>query len=49
VLTSINGRQDTRVYAKPVQAGTSSYNLSLEEEEAIALAMRDDHEAVHAS
>ncbi len=49
VLTSINGRQDTRVYAKPVQTGTSTYNLSLEEEEAIAHAMRDDHEAVSAS
>ena len=27
VLTSINGRQETRVYAKPVTTGTSSYNL----------------------
>jgi hypothetical protein len=36
VLTSINGRQDTRVYAKPVEGGSSTYNLSLEEEEAIA-------------
>jgi Protein of unknown function (DUF4446) len=49
VLTSINGRQDTRVYAKPVQSGTSTYNLSLEEEDAIAQAMRDDREAAHAS
>ena len=39
VLTSINGRQETRVYAKPVTEGTSSYNLSLEEEEAIRQAM----------
>jgi hypothetical protein len=39
VLTSINGRQETRVYAKPVAAGTSTYNLSLEEEEAIRQAM----------
>lgn len=45
VLTSINGRQDTRVYAKPVTAGTSTYNLSAEEDEAIAQAMRDDREA----
>ena len=45
VLTSINGRQDTRVYAKPVAGGTSSYNLSLEEEEAIRQAMSDDREA----
>ena len=40
VLTSINGRQETRVYAKPVTAGQSTYNLSAEEEEAIRQAMR---------
>jgi len=39
VLTSINGRQETRVYAKPVSGGTSSHNLSLEEEEAIRRAL----------
>ncbi len=39
VLTSINGRQETRVYAKPVTAGTSSYNLSTEEQEAIRQAL----------
>jgi Protein of unknown function (DUF4446) len=39
VLTSINGRQETRVYAKPVTQGTSSHNLSMEEEEAIRRAM----------
>ena len=39
VLTSINGRQETRVYAKPVSQGTSSHNLSLEEEEAIRRAL----------
>ncbi len=39
VLTSINGRQETRVYAKPVTQGASSYNLSLEEEEAIRRAL----------
>lgn len=48
VLTSINGRQETRVYAKPVTAGTSTHNLSLEEEEAIRQAMSDRHEAVTA-
>ncbi|HSL11244.1 MAG TPA: DUF4446 family protein [Actinomycetota bacterium] len=41
VLTSINGRQDTRVYAKPVRERTSTYNLSIEEEEAIRQAMAD--------
>ena len=48
VLTSINGRQETRVYAKPVAAGTSTYNLSAEEEEAIRQAMTEDHEAAEA-
>ncbi|MGH2710671.1 MAG: DUF4446 family protein [Actinomycetota bacterium] len=35
VITSINGRQDTRCYAKPVEGWTSSHNLSEEEEMAI--------------
>ncbi|MGZ4131533.1 MAG: DUF4446 family protein [Actinomycetota bacterium] len=48
VLTSINGRQETRVYAKPVSEGSSTYNLSLEEEEAIRRAMADDPQAVEA-
>lgn len=39
VLTSINGRQETRVYAKPVSAGASPHNLSMEEEEAIRRAL----------
>ena len=42
VLTSINGRQETRVYAKPVTVGQSTYNLSREEEEAIRQAMHAD-------
>jgi len=49
VLTSINGRQDTRVYAKPVTAGTSPYNLSVEEEEAIRHALSDGTRAVSGS
>jgi hypothetical protein len=48
VLTSINGRQETRVYAKPVQQGMSSYNLSLEEEEAIRRALGGQQVAVEA-
>jgi hypothetical protein len=48
VLTSINGRQETRVYAKPVQQGASSYNLSLEEEEAIRRALGGQQAAVEA-
>ncbi len=48
VLTSINGRQETRVYAKPVAQGTSSHNLSLEEEEAIRRALGGRQAAVEA-
>ncbi len=46
VMTSINGRQDTRVYAKPIAEGHSSYNLSIEEEEAIRQALPGPREAV---
>ena len=36
VITSINGRTETRTYAKPVIGLTSDHNLSEEEREAIA-------------
>lgn len=39
VLTSLYGRQDARVYAKPVKAGASKMRLSPEEQEAIRLAI----------
>lgn len=48
VITSINGRQDTRVYAKPVKAGRSSHNLSEEETSAIRQALERPREAVTA-
>ena len=48
VLTSINGRQETRVYAKPIAEGGSGYNLSSEEEEAIRQALATPAEAVQA-
>ena len=48
VLTSINGRQETRVYAKPIALGRSSYNLSSEEEEAIRQALAAPAETVEA-
>jgi hypothetical protein len=48
VVTSINGRQDTRVYAKPIVDGSSQYNLSIEEEEAIRRALAEPREAVSA-
>lgn len=49
VVTSINGRQDTRVYAKPIVSGKSSYNLSTEEDEAIRQALERSREAAEAS
>ena len=49
VVTSINGRQDTRVYAKPILGGKSGYNLSVEEDEAIRHALEHPREAVEAS
>jgi hypothetical protein len=39
VITSINGRQDARCYAKRVENGTSIHNLSDEEEQAIREAL----------
>jgi hypothetical protein len=38
VISSLFSRSETRVFAKPVQAGQSKYNLTTEEEEAIQLA-----------
>ena len=49
VVTSINGRQDTRVYAKPIVSGRSAYNLSVEEDEAIRQALARPREAVEAT
>ena len=40
VITAINGRTDTRVYAKAVHAGSSEHNLSEEEEHTIRQALR---------
>jgi hypothetical protein len=48
VLTSINGRQETRVYAKPITDGRSSYNLSEEEDEAIRQALAAPEDVVKA-
>ena len=50
VLTSISGRTEARIYAKPVKSLTSTHNLSDEEREAIASAVagyeRGESEAV---
>lgn len=40
VLTSINGRSETRTYAKGVKNGASEHQLSPEEEQAISFATR---------
>ena len=40
VLTAINGRTETRSYAKGVKGGASEHSLSPEEEQAITFAMR---------
>ena len=45
VVTSINGRQDTRCYAKPVQGWSSAHNLSGEEEQAIQQALTSSQPA----
>jgi hypothetical protein len=50
VITSINGRQDTRCYAKRVRGGTSSHNLSDEERQAIQQALtRGDRQIAEAT
>jgi uncharacterized protein YlxW (UPF0749 family) len=49
VITSINGRQDTRCYAKRVQSGTSIHNLSDEERQAIREALESSRQIVEAS
>ena len=42
VISAINGRTETRCYAKPVTAGASEHNLSEEEETAIDAAIRGE-------
>src|SRR3954447_21577702 len=41
VITSINGRTETRTYAKGVKGGASEASLSPEEEQVVGWAMRD--------
>jgi len=48
VITSINGRQDTRCYAKQIRGGTSIHNLSEEEEQAIREAQSGARQTVEA-
>lgn len=50
VITSINGRTETRTYAKPVKRLTSEHNLSTEERAAIeSAAAGDDRSASRAA
>lgn len=39
VLSSLYGREESRVYAKPIRAGRSTYHLTQEEEKAIQEAL----------
>jgi hypothetical protein len=39
VISSLYGRSESRVYAKPIQGGTSTYALSDEEKQVLAKAM----------
>jgi hypothetical protein len=47
VISSINGRTETRTYAKPIRNLTSDHNLSQEEGEAIAGAMAGEGRGLH--
>ena len=40
IFSSIFGREYSRSYVKPVEAGTSTYTLTKEEEQALKDAMR---------
>lgn len=40
IISSIYNREETRVYAKPIEGGLSSYSLSDEEKEVITKAMQ---------
>lgn len=40
VISALHGRNDVRIYAKPVIGGQSTYTLTAEEKEAIARAMK---------
>lgn len=41
VITSLYGREENRVYAKPIKEGESSYSLSEEEQQALNQAQND--------
>ncbi|MEF8847190.1 MAG: DUF4446 family protein [Candidatus Paceibacterota bacterium] len=41
VITSLYGREENRVYAKPIEEGESNYSLTEEEQEALNQAQHD--------
>lgn len=43
VISSINSREESRVYAKPIEGGTSTYHLSAEEIQALEKAKKTLH------
>ncbi len=43
VISSLHGRTNTRIFAKPVSNGTSEHNLSDEEAQAIRVAVEGTH------
>ncbi|WP_425805877.1 DUF4446 family protein [Desulfitobacterium sp. Sab5] len=43
VISSINSREESRVYAKPIEKGQSSYHLSAEEIQALEKAQKTLH------
>jgi hypothetical protein len=45
VISSLHGRANTRIFAKPVTDGTSEHNLSDEEAQAIRVAVEGTHPA----
>jgi len=45
VISSLHSRAETRVYAKPVEAGRSSYTLSDEEQQALSQAWQSEMRA----
>lgn len=46
VVTGLHSRSDSRLYAKPIEGGASSYSLTPEERQAMSQAMRSDRETV---
>jgi len=46
VISSLHGREGTRIYSKPVAAGKSKYNLSAEEIKAIEKAIKMEQEKI---